>query len=202
MINHKLKIILNDKNDGYINLPISILKIHQNNFPFYVKIITKLDLEFVIGVKEFNVEENFIALPEWLMEHLLLNPFEDVLIKIHPKPPNLKYLSLQTKQKDFFDIPNYDTFLENHLSNFSTITINQIIYLEINNQNYQFNVIDLIGEDFNQFYSLVNQDINVDIKYHQLEQEPKENKKENVEEQKQLTTKELREQRLKYFNKK
>jgi hypothetical protein len=198
MIEYNLKIILSNNNDGYVNLPLSILKIHQNNFPFFIKIKTELNFEYIIGVKEFTTEENFIEIPEWLMNHLYLNPFDNINIHIISKPPNLEYLSLETNQKEFFDIPNYEIYLEKHLSNFSTITINQNINLIIKDHNYNFNVIALNNNDIHKFYSLNNLDINVDIIYkNNLEESIKEdNFKEKV-----LTKEELREQRLKYFSK-
>lgn len=190
-----------------INLPEEYLDklIQENhNFPFFFKIEDEAKQEkFYSSVLQFSSEESIIEIP-----YVIANQFHHmqsgsvVEISFLSKILFCKDLQIEPMTENFFSIPDSDRFLEERLSKLSILYHNQIFYItDENDTTYGIKVLkiepDFEETNFSDFntenqscYSIVNQDINVDIvnkfeieRYYVRERQKK---KDRVNEEKEL----------------
>lgn len=178
-----------------IDLPPSVLEKYTNeekSFPFFFQIKTPYHSCYV-GVCEFSAEEQEIRVSPTLADILLLEENQFVQLELIENVPPAKFLRLEPLEKEFFNIEDYDTILEEKLSKFSVLYPTQIISFVYNDKFYRFRVNDiepnweLINleemEDFDiQCFNIINQDIEVDIYNRFLEEELLQKRKEYEEE--------------------
>ena len=187
---------------GYINLPISVLEMYKDNeFPLYFKITGNTGMNIIIGVKDFNTKD-IIEIPKWLSIYLDVQNNEYIDVEISKQPLLCNLIKLEPQEEELFNIPDYDKYLEKELSNFSTLKIDCIFNININNKDYHFKVLELDPDWFlisDDKYdkdidclSLINIDLNVDIHNKFLKDVQKDSK---------LDINELRKKRLQYFSK-
>ena len=159
---------------GYINLPLSILEIYKDyEFPLYFKITGNTGMNIIIGVKDFNTNDNIIEIPKWLSIYLDVQNNEYIDVEISKQPLLCNLIKLEPQEEELFTIFDYDKHLEKELSNFSTLKINCIFNININNKDYHFKVLELDPDWFlisDDKYdkdidclSLINIDLNVNI---------------------------------------
>jgi hypothetical protein len=211
---------------GYINLPISVLKMYtDNDFPLYFKITGNSGMNIIISVKDFIADENIIEIPKWLSIYLDVHNGEFIDVEKTKPPLSCNYIKLEPQEEELFNINDYDKYLEKELSNFSTLKIDSIFNITINHKNYHFKVLELepdwfyindskYNNDIN-CLSIINIDLNVDIhnKFELYNKKLLDNiesktddiiydKTEEKYEYKIADKTELRLKRLKYFDKK
>lgn len=192
---------------GYINLPISVLEMYKDKeFPLYFKITGNTGMNIIIGVKDFNTNDNVIEIPKWLSIYLDIENNEYIDVELSKQPILANFIKLEPQEEELFNIPDYDKHLEKELSNFSTLKIDCIFNININNKDYHFKVLELepdwflisdIKYDNNiNCLSLINIDLNVDIhnKFYK-------DIKKDVNKDSKLDINELRKKRLQYFSK-
>jgi hypothetical protein len=198
---------------GYINLPISVLEIYKDKeFPLYFKITGNTGMNIIIGVKDFNTKD-IIEIPKWLAIYLDVENNEYIDVELSKQPLLCNYVKLEPQEEELFNIHDYDKHLEKELSNFSTLKIDCVFNININNKDYHFKVLELepdwflisdIKYDNNiNCLSLINIDLNVDIhnKFHKDDKNIKNiNNDKDINNPKDIINlNELREKRLKYF---
>jgi hypothetical protein len=201
---------------GYINLPISVLEMYKDKeFPLYFKITGNTGMNIIIGVKDFNTKD-IIEIPKWLAIYLDVQNNEYIDVELSKQPLLSNYVKFEPQEEELFNIPDYDKHLEKELSNFSTLKIDCVFNININNKDYHFKVLELepdwflisddkYDKDIN-CLSLINIDLNVDIHNKFLKDvknikdikdikdiNNNNNPKDNI------NLNELREKRLKYF---
>lgn len=178
-----------------IDLPSSVLEKYTNeekSFPFFFKIKTPYHSCFV-GVCEFSAEESEIRISPTLADIFLLEENQFVELELIEKVPPAKFLQLEPLEKEFFEIEDYETILEEKLSKFSVMFPTQIISFTYNDKLYRFRINDiqpnweLINleeiEDLDiQCFNIINQDIEVDIRNKFLEEELLEKRRQYEEE--------------------
>jgi hypothetical protein len=203
-------------NNGYINLPLSILeKYKDKEFPLYFKLTGNTGMNIIIGVKDFSAKEDIVEIPKWLAIYLAVHEMEFIDVELSKQPLLINFVKLEPQEEELFNIPDYDKHLEKELSHFSTLKIDSIFNIFINNKEYHFKVLELepdwflIGNDkyINDIdcLSLINVDLNVDIynKFFKKKSEEKliEKLENKVEIPEKINLKDLREKRLNYFSK-
>ena len=178
-----------------IDLPSSVLEKYTNeekSFPFFFKIKTPYHSCFV-GVCEFSAEESEIRISPTLADIFILEENQFVELELIEKVPPAKFLQLEPLEREFFDIEDYETILEEKLSKFSVMYPTQIISFTYNDKLYRFRINDiqpnweLINleeiEDLDiQCFNIINQDIEVDIRNKFLEEELLEKRRQYEEE--------------------
>ncbi|CAI5756390.1 unnamed protein product [Candida verbasci] len=93
------------------------------------------------GVLEFTAEEGRCYLPQWMMNTLNLNPGN--LIKINNCDlPLGKFVKIEPQSVDFLDISDPKAVLENVLRKFSTLTVDDIIEINYNDQIYGIKILE------------------------------------------------------------
>ncbi|KAF3454680.1 hypothetical protein FNV43_RR05128 [Rhamnella rubrinervis] len=93
------------------------------------------------GVLEFVADEGLIYLPDWMMDHMLLQDGEIVEVKNTSlvKGTNVK---LQPHTSDFLDISNPKAILETALRSYTCLTTGDTVLVSYNNKKYYINVIE------------------------------------------------------------
>ena len=146
----------------------------------------------------FQREESEIRISPTLADIFILEENQFVELELIEKVPPAKFLQLEPLEREFFEIEDYRTILEEKLSKFSVMYPTQIISFTYNDKLYRFRINDiqpnweLINleeiEDLDiQCFNIINQDIEVDIRNKFLEEElleKEDNMRKNVIEKK------------------
>lgn len=160
-----------------INLPEEFLKElidNEKEHPYIFELKTEFQM-FYSSVLQFSAEESTIELPYVLANQFGLENNDILEINYLSKVFFCKDLQLEPLTESFFNIENYETFLEMKLSRFSVLYLNQIFYLTDDQDNTYAIKVKKIEPDFETInfsdfttenqtcYIITNQDINVDI---------------------------------------
>lgn len=114
------------------------------------------------GVLEFVAEEGRTYLPHWMMETLGLSP--GLLVKIASCDlPLGKFVKIEPQSVDFLDISDPKAVLENVLRKFSTLTVNDVIEVNYNDQIYGIKVLETKPENANKGICVVETDLETDF---------------------------------------
>lgn len=162
----------------YISLPNEIIEnliSSGEEPPFYFKINgTRGDYAYV-GVKDFNSQDNFIEMPEWLGTRLYIHEMSYVNIELVKNIPKGKTITVSPLEKDFFKIKDYDKKLEPIFSNIPLMFNNLVLPVNIEDRIYNLHIEDVeIDYDllqgfeydkvnFDGVIDVVNIDLNVNI---------------------------------------
>ncbi|SJM88075.1 probable Ubiquitin fusion degradation protein 1 [Zygosaccharomyces bailii] len=97
------------------------------------------------GVLEFIAEEGRAYLPQWMMETLGVQPGS--LLKIGSTDlPLGQFVKIQPQSVDFLDISDPKAVLENVLRKFSSLTVDDIIEINYNDNLYRIKVLEVKPE--------------------------------------------------------
>lgn len=204
MPTYKINFIESESLKGYVKLPKSILddlSDVENELLFKItsKLSDDLSNEIICGVEEF-IDEEFMEIPKWMMENLMY-PIDNYLtIELVKYIPPGKYIELEPLEKEFFNIPSYDFYLEQQLSFHPILKNNSILNIKIDDKNYKvkinkveinFELVNfnkLIDYYVDKYIYVINTDLNVNIINNFLEKEDK-NIKSNTELNKNIDSK-------------
>lgn len=167
-----------------INLPPFVLeKYNEENkeFPFFFSIKTSYHKCYV-GVCEFTSEDYQIQISPNLAEELILEENQIVEVELVENVPFAKFLRLEPMEKEFFQIEDYDTVLEEKLSKFAVMYPQQIISFSYENKVYRLLIKDIepdwdsinleeVDDYHVQCFNIRNQDIEVEIQNRFLKEE-------------------------------
>lgn len=160
-----------------INLPEEFLKElidNEKEHPYIFELKTEFQM-FYSSVLQFSAQESTIELPYVLANQFGLENNDILEINYLSKVLFCKDLQLEPLTESFFNIENYETFLEIKLSRFSVLYLNQIFYLTDDQDNTYAIKVKKIEPDFETInfsdfttenqtcYIITNQDVNVDI---------------------------------------
>lgn len=176
---NKLLVVPNSNLKGnYVNLPEKVLEsISRKNFepPYYFKLIENTTkLQTFVGVKEFTAEPNTIEVSPQIQENILYGEFvKAILVNTIPKADLIIF---KVNDETFYDLPEYDKFLEAELSNYCLIEKDKKIFLNIMDKEYIFSIQDLKikynDENLDaDLADIVNIDLNVDFE-REIKEEP------------------------------
>lgn len=148
-----LKILNNfaiDKPDlnlsNYINLPASYLKNIENcKTPYYFKITNNSNsLSTYVGVKEFEAQEGYVIIPLWICQNLGLSNQDEVDVKlVKDRILEGKSVTFKPIEKEFCELPEYDTCLELALSKMCLLYKGEEIEVEIYDKKYHLLVKEI-----------------------------------------------------------
>ena len=223
----KLLVIPYDSYSNYINLPqksLERLSKLNTDGTYFLEIKGDNELSSYVGVKEFTCDEDCIEVPSWMAERMGVDFVNVVLIKNIPKG---NYIKIEPLDKNFFNLPGNDKLIEHELSKYCLLNINQLIHLKIFDQIYKFKIIEMksylkIDADV---IDITNIDLNVDYQ-NNFTSTPSINSKESISNLEPISSefnmipeiinehkgnklggntidiKKIREERLKYYDKK
>lgn len=178
-VNHLL-MIPNYNNDNYINIPEKILDSltkKKYNLPFYFKLSANNGLYVYVGVKEFTAPSKTLEVPSHIIQYL---GTEHANLRIISEIPKGEFIKLKTNDETFYDLPDYDKFLEAELSKYCLLDINQNIIVTIMDKEYTFEINEMkikVDEELLDYHliDIVNVDLKVDFE-RKIKEEIKESK--------------------------
>lgn len=129
-------------------LPLSVAdQIFQGNFelPLIFELKSKRNVKLYAGVSEFTAPEGNIIIPQWLLKSLFSTEGQKIGVRCVTLPHGT-YMKLQPHSKEFYEIEDHKTVLEETLFNYSCVTEGQSIPVYYNNKEYLVEIIELKPE--------------------------------------------------------
>lgn len=166
---------------NHINLPSSILEIIEGgteelSFPLCFKVTEESSsISFFCSVNEFSADEDTIEVPYLLADHLGLQDLHVVQLKCLRNLQKAHYVEFEPQSESFFKLKDYESLLENRLSKYQILYLNQFLFIHTEDDNVEFLKIRSIRPDWDNVnyaefdtdnqdcYQIINIDINVDI---------------------------------------
>jgi len=189
----KLLVLPYESFSNYINLPPTALdrlsKLHTNGTYFF-EIKGYNEKVSYVGVKEFICEEECVEVPSWMAQLMGMDHVNVVLIKDIPKGD---YAKIEPLSEEFFNLPDNDKIMEELLSSYCLLTLNQIICIKIFDEIYKFNILEIksSNQEHVDVIDITNIDLKVDFYNRFLEEREEEKRKENEEKRKENEEREL-----------
>lgn len=186
-------------NDDFISAQVARI-----NPPYYFQVESSIGTQTYCGVLEFTAEEGFVEIPHTILKHLMIEGSDFVTIRYIGNVPKGGYVLIEPLDKEIFDIPDLDKYLEQVLSAHCLLVEGQIVDCEFQGKIFQIlikNIKPKLELDIPQFkiplIDIVNTDIKFDIFNKFLEEELKAKKlAEEVERKKKEEEKANREKQL------
>lgn len=158
----KLLVLPYESFSNYINLPPTALdrlsKLHTNGTYFF-EIKGYNEKVSYVGVKEFISEEECVEVPSWMAQSMGMDYVNVVLMKDIPKGD---YARIEPLSEEFFNLPDNDKIMEELLSSYCLLALNQIICIKIFDEIYKFNILEI--KSFQQEQVDVIDITNIDLK--------------------------------------
>eukprot|EP01132_Coremiostelium_polycephalum_P003975 gene3975-4971_t len=114
------------------------------------------------GVLEFIAEEGICYLPFWMMSNLGLKEGDFIDVKSATLPKGT-FVKIQPFTSNFLDISNPKAVLENSLRKFATLTKDDEIVIDYNNNKYHLKVVEIKPNNSSNAVSIIEADISVDF---------------------------------------
>jgi hypothetical protein len=150
------------------------------NPPYYFSIESSLGKITYGGVLDFTADEGICMVPYAELNSLDIFPSDFVTIRYIANVPKGDFVQLEPLQKEIFNIPELDKYLEKAISNYCLLYPEQIISCVYENNQYNIKVklIKSVCEfdDKPEIIDIVNTDLKIDIFNKFLEEELKEKK--------------------------
>lgn len=172
--------------------------IQQNvSSPFFFKVRTDHD-SFYTSVLEFSAEPSFAEIPIYMASQFGLENNAMIEIESIPKVLYCHYLKLEPQCENFFEMEDYEDYLEKELSKLSILYKNQVfpIFHSENDSIYMIRVLEIepdyetinwvdFDTDNQSCYCITNQDVNVDL-HNKFEEERNKKKQEEKKRQEEI----------------
>jgi hypothetical protein len=167
---------------NYIKLPQSVLiEFNQSkdfdkiNPPYYFQIESSFGTHSYCGVLDFTADEGFVLIPNSILKYMIVEGSDFVTIKYIGNIPKGDYVQIEPLDKQIFDIPELDKYLENVLSKYCLLNHGQVVDCEYNGEIYKIKIKDIKAKfEFEiPLIDIVNTDIKIDIFNKFLEEELK-----------------------------
>ncbi|KAG8381791.1 hypothetical protein BUALT_Bualt05G0009500 [Buddleja alternifolia] len=94
------------------------------------------------GVLEFDAEEGFIHMPEWMMKNLKLQEGDLVIIR-NAAMPKGRYIKLQPHTTSFIEVSDPRAVLEKTLRSFTCLTRGDTIMLTHNKKEFYIDILEV-----------------------------------------------------------
>ncbi|KAG8381833.1 hypothetical protein BUALT_Bualt05G0013900 [Buddleja alternifolia] len=94
------------------------------------------------GVLEFDAEEGFIHMPEWMMKNLKLQEGDLVIIR-NTAMPKGRYIKLQPHTTSFIEVSDPRAVLEKKLRSFTCLTSGDTIMVTHNKKEFYIDVLEV-----------------------------------------------------------
>lgn len=151
---------------GKIFLPPSALNkltMLHIRYPMLFELLNeKENLKTFSGVLEFVAEEGRVYLPQWMMETLHVQP-GSVLKVTNQDVPLGKFVKIEPQSVDFLDISDPKAVLENALRKFSTLTVNDVIRINYNDNEFGIKVLEVKPESAFNSICVIETDLETDF---------------------------------------
>ena len=167
--------------------------------PYYFSIESSFGKFAYSGVLDFTAEEGMCMIPTGVQENLDIYGSDFVTIRYIGNVPKGDFVQLEPMEKDIFDIPELDKYLEIVISNYCLLYVDQIITCAYGDCQYNIKVRSIKSIcEFDvepELIDIVNTDLKIDIFNKFLEEELKEKKR--LQEEKEKALKEQEEKKRK-----
>ncbi|KAH3671066.1 hypothetical protein OGAPHI_000777 [Ogataea philodendri] len=114
------------------------------------------------GVLEFTAEEGRCYLPQWMLDTIQVEPGSLVNIKTADLPQG-SFVKLEPQSVDFLDISDPKAVLENALRKFTTLTVDDIIEVNYNDQIYKIKILEAKPESSSRGICVIETDLETDF---------------------------------------
>lgn len=152
-----------------ILLPASILELILNKFgnlpvPLIFSISPIRTRKTVyVGVLEFVAPEEIAILPFWLFHEMGLNEGEMIRLGIVEFLPKATFLKIRPHKTEFIDLGDPTAILNKHLRDFTVVTKNSTISINILNKDFLIDIVDIKPETQYNAVLLINADIQLEF---------------------------------------
>ena len=157
--------------------------------PYYFLIESSYCKITYCGVQDFTAEEGIVIIPNGVLTNLDVYGSDFVTVRYIGNVPKGDFVQLEPIQKEIFDIPELDKFLEKVISNYCLLYPEQIITCNYLDCEYSIKIKSIKSiYDFDiepELIDIVNTDLKIDIFNKFLEEELKEKAREEEEKQRQ-----------------
>ena len=147
---------------GKIILPPSSLHILMEEglgYPMMFKLTNKeMDISTHCGVLEFIANEGSMYVPYWIMQQLQIQDGDNIFVE-NVFLKSAKYSKFQPQSKEFLELEDVKSTLEEKLRDFTCLTLNDVISIIHENKVYELRVLELSAPAT----CIVECDMNVDF---------------------------------------
>ncbi len=129
-------------------LPLSAAdRIFQSEFqlPLIFELKSNRNVKLYAGVSEFTAPEGNVIIPQWLLKSLFATEGQKIGVRCVTLPQGT-YMKLQPHSKEFYEIEDHKTVLEETLLHYSCVTEGQSIPVYYNKKEYLVEIIELKPE--------------------------------------------------------
>ncbi len=175
------------------------------NPPYYFCIESSIGIYSYCGVQDFTAEEGMVIIPNHILDQMLIQGSDFVTIRLINDIPKGKFVLIEPLDKNIFNIPDLDKYLEKVLSGYCLLYQNQIINFEYDYQVYRILIKEIKSVDDKEtnYIDIVNTDLSIDIHNKFLEEELIEKaRQEKIRKEQELKFKEEQELKAKEEQKK
>lgn len=133
--------------------------------PYYFSIESNNNITSYCGVMDFTADDDIVLIPNIILEELCIDGSDIVKIKYLSDIPKGDIIQIEPLDKDIFEIPDLDKFLEKVLSKYCLLYQNQIVQFLYNSKKYKIsiNYVKTLSNLEVQLVDIVNTDIKIDI---------------------------------------
>ncbi|ODV83017.1 hypothetical protein CANARDRAFT_178035 [[Candida] arabinofermentans NRRL YB-2248] len=114
------------------------------------------------GVLEFTAEEGRCYLPQWMLNTIDSEPGSLVNIQTSDLPQG-SFVKLEPQSVDFLEISDPKAVLENSMRNFTTLTVDDIIEIDYNDQTYRIKILEVKPESRSHGICIIETDLETDF---------------------------------------
>ncbi len=137
--------------------------------PYYFSVETSSGIIGYCGVLDFTAEEGIVLIPNALLNNLGIDGSDIVTIKYIKYIPIGDFILIEPLDKEVFDIPKLDEYLESLLSGYCLLYSNQIIEFNYNGKNHKILISDTKTKFKEEmlsvaFINIINVDLKIEIK--------------------------------------
>lgn len=166
---------------NYVFLPESIFRFLDRSrakMPYFFELSTQSEIKVsvVVSVREFTASEHDIYIPSWIFNFLCIKDGERVDLRLIKNIRKAEYIKIQPQDRDFFQIPEYESCLEQKLSHYTVLEKDSDIVINIWDREYLIKILEIEREDNkenkeNKVFEEPDLDSSTDISDDELEEE-------------------------------
>ena len=156
-----------DEESNWIKLPQNILEDlidKKIEFPFYFSVESSLNIINYFGVKEFTADDSVVLIPNKSLNNMCISGSDIVTVKLLEQIPKGYFINIEPLDKEIFDIPDLDLFLESVFSKYCLLWTNQIIEINWLDNIYSILIKEVKTEPDFDYETNIIEITNIDIK--------------------------------------
>ena len=155
--------------------------------PYYFSIESTYGKFTYCGVQDFTADEGMVMIPHGVLGNLDIYGSDFVTVRYIANVPKGDFVQLEPIQREIFEIPELDKYLELVISKYCLLYPEQILTCSFAGEQYSIKVKSIKSVcDFDvepELIDIVNTDLKIDIFNKFLEEELKEKERKKIEEE-------------------